>query len=309
MADGGTSAPTRVGFVGLGNMGWPMASQLAPHFALSVLDIREDLADAFAREHNTAVESDLATLGEDSDIVITMLPDGDHVREVVLNDLWSEGLVAGMAAGSVLVDMSTSAPLGTRRLAAELRECDIALVDAPVSGGVVRARDGSLAIMVGGEREDIARCRPLLDLMGRAIFEVGGSGAGHTMKALNNYLSAAGLVAAGEALLVGQRMGLDPERMVEVLNASTGRNAATEGKISEQVLSRRFETGFTVGLMAKDVGIAADIAAEMDLEAPFLARCRELWEEAEEALGGAADHTEVVRLWEGWNGFELGAGG
>ena len=298
----------RIGFVGLGNMGWPMAHLLDPHYALTVLDARAEVAESFAAEHRATATTSLEALAEASDAVITMLPNGDIVREVALGGADGGDLVAGMAAGSLLIDMSSSAPLGTRQLAEDLRPHGIALVDAPVSGGVVGARDGSLSIMVGGEQDDIARCHPVLEHLGRAIYEMGGSGTGHAMKALNNYCSAAGLSAACEALIVGDRMGLDPAQMVDVLNASSGRNAATEGRVAEEILSRSFGAGFTVGLMAKDVGIAAGIAEALGLEAPILSRTSDLWRDAEELLGGAVGVSEVVKLWEEWNGRELGSG-
>ena len=308
MTEAETGAIARIGFVGLGNMGWPMAHLLDPHFTLTVLDARTEVAESFAAEHRATATTSLEALAEASDAVITMLPNGDIVREVALGGADGGDLVAGMTAGSVLIDMSSSAPLGTRQLAEDLRAHGIALVDAPVSGGVVRARDGSLSIMVGGEPDEIARCHPVLEHLGRTISEMGGSGAGHAMKALNNYCSAAGLAAACEALIVGDRMGLDPAQMVDVLNASSGRNAATEGKVAQAILNRNFSLGFTVGLMAKDVGIAAGMAEGLGLEAPLLARTRDLWRDAEELLGGSADSTAVVKLWEEWNGRELGAG-
>ena len=301
-------AIARVGFVGLGNMGWPMAHLLAPHFDVTVLDVRTEVAESFAAEHGVTATTDLAKLGAASDAVITMLPNGDDVREVALGGREGGGLVAGMAAGSVLIDMSSSAPLGTRRLAEDLQPHGVALVDAPVSGGVAGAQGGTLAIMVGGEAAQIARCHPVLEHLGRAVYVMGDSGTGHAMKALNNYCSAAGLAAACEALLVGDRMGLDPAQMIDVLNASSGRNAATEGKVAQEILNRNFGLGFTVGLMAKDVGIAAGMAEGLGLEAPFLAQTRDLWRAAEELLGGGADSTAVVKLWEEWNGRELGAG-
>ncbi len=288
-------APARVGFVGLGRMGWPMASLLAPHCALTVLDARADVADAFAAEHGATAAVAPRMVGVASDVAITMLPDGRAVREVALG-----GLGEGLGPGGLLIDMSSSAPAGTRALADELAAYGVALVDAPVSGGVVRARDGSLSVMAGGAPDDVARARPLLERLGRVIYEVGGVGAGHAVKALNNYLSATGLAAACEALLVGQRFGLDPERLLEVVNASSGRNAATEG-VAREVISRRFGGGFTVGLMAKDVATAADMAETLEMDAPLLARVRDLWREAEALLGGDVGTTEVVRLWEARN--------
>ena len=289
-------APARVGFVGLGRMGWPMASLLAPHHALTVHDARADVAEAFAAEHGASVAADPLALGASSDAAIAMLPDGRAVRAVALG-----GLAGGLGNGGLLIDMSSSAPAGTRALAAELAAHGVALVDAPVSGGVPRARDGSLAVMAGGEPAHIARARPLLERLGRAVYEVGGVGAGHAVKALNNYLSAAGMAAVCEALLVGQRFGLDAARLIEVVNASSGRNATTEGKAVEEMLSRRFAAGFTVGLMAKDVATAAEMAETLELDAPLLAHVRDLWREAESLLGGDADNTAVLRLWESWN--------
>ena len=295
----------RIGFVGLGNMGWPMAHLLDPHYTLTVHDARGDVAKSFAGEHRASATTDLAALAAASDAVITMLPNGDIVREVALGD---GGLAAGLAEGSRLLDMSSSAPLGTRRLAQDLKPRGVAVVDAPVSGGVAGAQQGSLAIMVGGDPDEIARCRPVLEHLGRVIYEMGGSGTGHAMKALNNYCSAAALSSACEALIVGDRMGLEPAKMVDVLNASSGRSAATQGKIAEEILSRDFSAGFTIALMAKDVGIAGGLAEGLEMEAPILARTRDLWRDAAELLGDRAGVTEIVKLWEEWNGGELGSG-
>jgi 3-hydroxyisobutyrate dehydrogenase len=241
----------------------------------------------------------LAVLGEMSDIVITMLPDGKIVRKALLGDEGSnDGVLDGLTAGSLVVDMSSSAPVGTRALGAELASRGIALVDAPVSGGVKRAIDGTLAIMVGGEAADIERCRPLLAAMGREVFPTGPLGSGHAMKALNNYVSAAGLAAAAEAVLVGQRFGLDPATMVDILNASTGRNNATENKFKQFIVPKRYTAGFTMGLMAKDLRTALETAEATDTKTPLAAACIALWNEAEAKLGAAADHTEIARYLE-----------
>ena len=303
-----SEAFTRIGFVGLGNMGWPMAHLLDPHYSLTVLDARPEVAEAFAAEHRARATTSLEALAEASEAVITMLPNGDIVREVAIGGADGGDLVAGMASGSVLIDMSSSAPLGTRQLAEDLRAHGVAVVDAPVSGGVAGARNGSLAIMVGGEPDEIARCHPVFEHLGRVVYEMGGSGTGHAMKALNNYCSAAALSSACEALIVGDRMGLEPAKMVNVLNASSGRSAATQGKIAEEILTRDFSAGFTIALMAKDVGIAGGLAEGLGLEAPILARTRDLWKDAAELFGDTAGVTEIVKLWEEWNGGELGSG-
>jgi 3-hydroxyisobutyrate dehydrogenase len=228
-----------------------------------------------------------------------MLPDGKIVRKVLCGTAGSnDGVLAGLAAGSLVIDMSSSAPVGTRELGAELAVRGVALVDAPVSGGVKRAVDGTLAIMAGGAAADIERCRPLLAAMGRDIFPTGPLGSGHAMKALNNYVSAAGLAAAAEAVLVGRRFGLDPAVMTDILNASTGRNNATENKLKQFILSRRYSAGFSLGLMAKDLRTALETAEATATPAPLAAACIALWNAAEARLGAAADHTAIAQYLE-----------
>jgi 3-hydroxyisobutyrate dehydrogenase len=195
--------------------------------------------------------------------------------------------------------MSSSAPVETRRLGADLAALGIGLVDAPVSGGVKRAQEGKLSVMAGGEPALVERCRTLLSAMGSAVYETGPLGTGHAMKALNNFVSAAGLVAMCEALLVGRRFGLDPARMVDVLNASTGRNNSTEVKAKQFILSGTFGSGFSLGLMAKDLRTAAELAEHLGVDAPASRAAADLWREAQKALGPASDHTEIFRFLEG----------
>ncbi len=165
-----------------------------------------------------------------------------------------------------------------------------------MSGGVRRAREGKLAVMAGGDPALVERVRPVLAAMGSAIHETGALGTGHAMKALNNFVSAAGLVATCEALLVGRRFGLDPEKMVDVLNASTGRNNSTEVKAKQFILSGAFDSGFALALMAKDLRTASDLAAHLGLTLPMSAAASDLWTAASEALGAGADHTEIFRF-------------
>jgi 3-hydroxyisobutyrate dehydrogenase len=292
------TAKPRIGFVGLGNMGAPMAENLLKAgFELAIADADPARLAGFAGR--AMLPASLAELGRASDLVVTMLPDGKIVRQVLCGSAGSnDGVLAGLAAGSLVIDMSSSAPVGTRALGAELAAHGVALVDAPVSGGVKRAVDGTLAIMVGGAEADIERCRPLLAAMGRDIFPTGPLGSGHAMKALNNYVSAAGLAAAAEAVLVGQRFGLDPAVMTDILNASTGRNNATENKLKQFILSRRYSAGFGLGLMAKDLRTALETAEATATPTPLAAACIALWNAAEARLGGAADHTEIARYLE-----------
>jgi 3-hydroxyisobutyrate dehydrogenase len=298
------SPPGCIGFVGLGQMGAPMARNLArAGFALAVADASADAVKRLAAEVACVVPADLKSLGAACHVVITMLPDGNVVRNVAIGD--GEALAAGLAPGSVLIDMSSSSPVGTRSLGRALAERGIALVDAPVSGGVKKAIDGSLSIMAGGDPDTIERVRPVLAAMGRQIFLTGPLGSGHAMKALNNYVSAAGLAAAAEAVLAGSRFGLDPATMVAILNASTGKNNATENKFPQFVLPRRFASGFSLGLMVKDLRTALDVAHAAGTPAPLGEACVEAWARAEALLGGQADHTAVVQYWERLAGAEI----
>jgi 3-hydroxyisobutyrate dehydrogenase len=293
-----------VGFVGLGRMGWPMARNLArAGFDVTVRDADPERQQRFASEFGVMAVDDPAGFGS-VEAVITMLPTGRDVRGLMLD--WEGGLAGALAPGTVLVDMSSSDPPGTRELGAALAEHGVGLVDAPVSGGVPKAEAGTLAIMIGGDDETaVDRARPFLEALGERFFRTGPLGSGHAMKALNNYVAAAAYTASAEALLVGARFGLDPATVVEVLNASTGRSFNTEANFVTQVLPRRFASGFTLGLMTKDVGIAADLAEAMEIDAPLCRLTSRLWQDAVEDEGPAADHTAAIRHWEKANGLEL----
>jgi 3-hydroxyisobutyrate dehydrogenase len=195
--------------------------------------------------------------------------------------------------------MSSSEPNGTRELGAALARGGIVLLDAPVSGAVPRAQTGTLTIMIGGDdAAAIERSRPLLSAMGNRLFETGGLGSGHAMKALNNFVAAAGYTAAAEALLIGRRFGLDPTRMLEIMNVSTARNFNTEVVMKEHVVDRKFATGFTLGLLAKDVKIAADLAAEVKVDAPLAQLVKDRWALARDRLGAARDNSEAILGWD-----------
>jgi 3-hydroxyisobutyrate dehydrogenase len=276
-------------------MGAPMARRIAAAgYRLQVADANQDAVNRFAAETACERPRDLAALGAASTAVITMLPDGHAVRQVVTA---GDGIAAGLKRGSVIIDMSSSAPLGTRELATELAKRGIPLIDAPVSGGVKKAIDGTLAIMAGGDPAAIERCRPVLETMGR-VFLTGGPGSGHAMKSLNNYLSATSLSAVAEAVIVGGRFGLDPKLMIDVLNASTGRSATTEFKYPAYVLPRTFDSGFALGLMAKDLGLALELTRATGGPRVLLEQLAELWADAAKQLDAPADHTEIVRYLE-----------
>ena len=286
-------------FVGVGKMGRPMAHRLlAAGFSVAVADVAPAALAAFA----AAVPRAATPAALAGDLVITMLPTDAHVSEA----LFGAGGALERPRRTV-IDMSSSAPEGSRRIGARLGEAGIDFIDAPVSGGVNGATSGKLSTMVGGETRVIDACRPVLEAMCATIVPVGPVGAGVTMKALNNFLSAVGLWAASEALVVGAKSGLDPRTMLEVWSKSTGTNHAVTTKMPMATLPRTFDYGFTCGLMAKDLGIAAGIARDVDASAPMLAQSAATWALAREALGFDCDQTAIIRLIEAWSGFEVPA--
>jgi 3-hydroxyisobutyrate dehydrogenase len=288
---------TRVGFIGIGNMGHPMAGNLMKAgWKVTVYDTDPQKVSAFKNAHNGASAPSLAELAKNSDVVITMLPDGHVVHRVALGrEPGDDCLVKGFAKGAVLIDMSSSAPVGTRELGQALAERGISLLDAPVSGGVKGAVAATMSIMIGGDKALAERYDPLLAAMGRRFY-VGLLGSGHAAKVLNNYVSAAGLAAAAEAVLVGQRFGIDPHTLIGVINASTGRNNSTENKFEQFILNGQFNSGFALGLMAKDLSLAMEVADACSVPAQLGRATLELWKQAEEAVGASADHTEVARF-------------
>lgn len=267
-----------IAFIGLGVMGRLMAANLAGKYEVRSFDLNGKGNCKSARE---------AARGADA--LVTMLPDGDAVREAVLDAL------PALKRGAVVVDMSSSDPAGTRALGAALGAKDIGMVDAPVSGAKFKAKDGTLAIMAGGELDDFAKVLPVLQELGNQIFHVGPLGAGHAVKALNNYLGAAGTLAGFEALLIAQALGLDPVPMLDAINASTGRNSTTARKIPQDILTGAFNSGFKLALMTKDVGIAAELARGLKLKTPFLKETLKHWRAAQKKLPRNADHTEIYK--------------
>ncbi len=269
----------RIGFIGLGLMGRLMAANLEKAgYSLQTFDLNGSGNCRSARQAATGAE-----------ILITMVPDGKAVRKAVLAAL------PGLATGSLVIDMSSSDPGTTRELGAMLKKRNIHMLDSPVSGAKAKAADGTLALMVGGDAALLERARPVLSKMGTEIFHTGALGSGHATKALNNYLGAAGTIAGFEALLVGEKFGLDPKVLVDVINASTGKNSTTERKIPQQIFTGAFASGFQHALMTKDVGIALELARAVGVETPYLKNTLKIWRDAQRKLPAGADHTEMYR--------------
>ena len=291
----------KIGFIGIGTMGTPMATNLVKAgYKLVIYDADAAHANALASTHEVEVAGSLAEIGRSCPTVITMLPDGKVVREVLCgrSDDFADCVGTGLQRGALVIDMSSSSPLGTRELGAILEARGVRLIDAPVSNGVRGAIAATLAIMVGGDRALFEQCRPLFEKLGSQVFYAGPLGAGHAIKALNNYVSAAGLVAACEAVVAGRGFGLDPGVIVDILNASSGMNNTTKNKVKQFMLSGAFNAGFTTGLMAKDVRTALEVAAAMGGSARMAQHTANMWNDAERALGAASDHTAIFKYLE-----------
>ncbi|WP_433579658.1 NAD(P)-dependent oxidoreductase [Nocardia brasiliensis] len=294
-----------VAFVGLGTMGQPMVRNLARSVPVAVYDSNPDAVDAAAGDDHV---TPLAGLGDGvgADVVILMLPNSSIV-ERVLGDPGDPASFAGrLRPGTLVIDMGSSAPRATQQLSAELGQRAIALVDAPVSGGPRKAATAELTIMAGGRAEDYERALPLLRAMGTSVTHVGAVGSAHALKALNNLLSAIGLVGALEVLTVGTKFGLDPRIMLDVINRSTGRNQSTEVKIGPEVLDGRFQVGFSLPLTVKDISTALDLATSLDLSPEVSQACVRFCQAALAGLGaGNPDQSEMARYLADLTGVDL----
>jgi 3-hydroxyisobutyrate dehydrogenase len=297
---------TNIAFVGLGKMGIPMAHRLAEAgYELCVYDVVEKQCVEFAALHPAAIIVDSpANAVARASFAITMLPNSQAVEDAVCG---SNGMCKGARPGMILIDMSSSLPRSTKKLSKMLQKQNISMIDAPVSGGVRGAQNGTLTIMAGGKEEDVKHCNDILGRLGSKIYHVGDIGAGHAVKALNNLLSAATMWITAEALAIGMKQGLKPSKILEVINVSSGKSNSTENKYPKFVLSRGFDLGFTAGLTHKDVSIALDMALETHVPAILASTVQQLWSCAIATNGEQMDQTEVAKIVEQWSGVEIRA--
>lgn len=295
-----------IGFIGLGVMGAPMAGHLArAGHRLTVLDADRARTAQVAAEIGAQAAATPAEVARASEVIVTMLPNGEVVQQVVLGD---QGLLQGVRPGALLLDTSSAEPWLTERTAAALAERGATMVDAPVSGAAWGAADATLVFMVGGSQPDVARVRPLLERMGRSVHHLGGLGCGHAMKCLNNCITAMTFAATSEALVAGKRYGLDPKAMVDVLNESTGGSWITQTHYHQRIFNRSFDDPFKLALMLKDVGIALQLAKQTSSPMPMAGLGQQLWAMADHQAGAGASVSELVRWVERLSGTELTPG-
>jgi len=287
-----------VGFVGLGQQGGPMAANLVrAGYDLIVHDADPERERRFVDAHGArACNGDPAGLAE-ADTMITMLPNGQVVREVLVGE---DGIAFRLSPGTIIVDTSSSDPYGTRELGRDLADLGLVLLDSPVTRpeAVGEATRRITFMVAGDDSEAIDRVMPLLEAMGERVFRAGPLGSGHAMKTLNNYVSAAGLAAALDAMVAGQRFGVDVETMLEVFNAGTARNFSTANTLIDEAMSRRYAAGFQLALMVKDLRIASDLFERVDFDAPISHLVRDQFADA---LGQLDDQqADLARSLEGW---------
>jgi 2-hydroxy-3-oxopropionate reductase len=291
----------KVGFVGLGIMGKPMARNvLEAGYDLVVYNRSREPVDEMVEDGASAASNPRA-VAENSDIVITMLPDSPEVREVVAGE---NGALEGVGEGSLLVDMSTISPVVTEELATQVKKKGASMLDAPVSGGDVGAIEGTLSIMVGGSEEDFERARPLFEVMGKTIVHVGGNGAGQVTKAANQVVVALTIEAVSEALVLGSKGGVAPEKILDVLSGGLAGNKVMEVK-REKFLSHDFSPGFRSELHHKDLGIALAAGRAYGVVLPVTAIVDQMLLSMKKKGWGGEDHSALLRVVEDLSQHEI----
>lgn len=292
-----------LGFIGVGQMGGPMAGRLLDAgYTLTIFDARGSATEALAARGARVVATPAAVASE-CETVLLSLPTPAIVKEVVTGN---NGVVHGSRA-KVVVDLSTTGARVEQEVAAALEAKGMELVDSPVSGGVAGATKGTLAVMTAGNPATLERLRPVLDIFGKVFILGDKPGMGQTMKLANNLLSATAMAITSEAMVMGVKAGLDPRVMLDVINAGTGRNSASQDKFPRAVVPRLFNFGFTNGLMYKDVKLCLEEAGAMNVPMFVASAVGQSWYLACQELGPNDDFTGIVKYLEKWAGVEVKA--
>lgn len=273
-------------------MGMPMIRNLLQaNLSVTGFDLNPLVADELKSEIHFEMATSAIALTKKCDVIILMLPDSNIVDRL----LWEgeNALSKAMNSKQTIIDMGSSDPVRSRANFDRLAQLGISFIDAPVSGGVRRAKDGSLSIMIGGLAPAVESVQPIFKAMGKTLVHVGAAGAGHAVKALNNYVSASGLLAVCEALVAAEKFGIDPHLVNQVFNVSTGKNNTTDVKVENFMLSGTFNSGFSLALMRKDLQTALDFISRMETPKNFADACTQTWTQAEKSLDKGADHTAM----------------
>jgi len=285
----------KIGFIGLGVMGKPMAKNLMKAgYSLCVHDIVQgpvqELVAAGAKAARTARE-----VGEKSDVVISIVPSSKEVKEVHLSD---DGVLAGIEAGRIIIDMSTIDPIVSREVATAAQKKNVEMVDAPVSGGQGGAIEGTLTIMVGGKEETFKQCKDIFAAMGKNIYYCGRLGSGETTKIVNNLVLAVCMQATCEGMVLGTKAGVQPKTLFEIISKSTGQNWALNAYMPKKAFRGDFEPGFMVDLMYKDLGLAQNLASACKVPILLGAEVRQVFEMARVAGKGRKDFSAILTILE-----------
>jgi 2-hydroxy-3-oxopropionate reductase len=294
--------PEKIGFIGLGIMGKPMAHNLMKAgYELVVSNRSRAPMDELAAEGATTVDNPKA-VAEQSNTVITMLPDSPQVWEVVTGE---EGVLAGAKAGTLVIDMSTISPVVTQDMVREAQAHGVQLLDAPVSGGDVAAQQATLSIMVGGSAEDFEQAKPLFQVLGKTIVHVGGNGAGQVVKACNQIVVALTIEAVSEALVLGSKAGVNPAVILQVLSGGLAANRVMEVR-GPNFLRHDFQPGFKIALHHKDLGIALSAGREYGVPLPVTAIVDQMLQALKQRGQGDQDHSALLTLIEDWAQYRIG---
>lgn len=291
------TTPRQIGFIGLGRMGNPMSRRLTDAgFSVTGYDVS---ATALQKASHLPHSGSLSEAVRSAQVIITILPDGRAVEGAVYGN---GGLLTAARPGSTLIEMTSSHPRVTRRVAADLNARGVQVLDAPVSGGVRGAEQGTLCVMVGGPAALLELQRPVLECFGRIVHVGDAPGDGDVVKTINNLMSATTVWSAVEAVAIARRAGVAPERMLEAVNLSSGRSNTTETKVAQYMLPRRFTAGFTVAQYLKDLDICLDVAAGLDVPMLLGEALRQAWRAAAQSGLAAEDHTALITLVDRWLG-------
>ncbi|WP_429504981.1 NAD(P)-dependent oxidoreductase [Paraburkholderia youngii] len=282
-----------VGVIGLGNMGRGMALSLKRGgYNVLGFDAAPGVAEKL-QEEGVQARASIADITRDSDVLILSLPTSDIVEKVVLG---GGGVAVSAKPGLIVVDTTTADPNSTRKVAAALREVKVGLVDGPVSGGPKGAATATMTMVLGGSDEDVAAVEPILAVMSAKRVHVGPVGAGHVTKIINNLLTGVHLLATSEAIRAAEAVGVNPEKLVEALNGGSGRNSSTLTNYPTWIFNGKFDSGFTMKLMRKDIRLAMDLLRSVDAVAPIANETGRLWAKSAESIGDAEDFNRIVQF-------------